>query len=140
MEEDAALEQGETREIVNNTSVLKCSTEWQVSSSTPVHLLAIMEDWNPYSWPALVVTSLILWILSGAIYRLYLSPLAKFPGPKLAALTLWYETYYDVWHRGKYVYEIERMHKTYGIISRKSPRELAKSKQHHRPNRPNQSL
>ncbi|MCJ1258182.1 hypothetical protein MMC24_006013 [Lignoscripta atroalba] len=85
-----------------------------------------MEDWNPYSWPALVVTSLILWILSGAIYRLYLSPLAKFPGPKLAALTLWYETYYDVWHRGKYVYEIERMHKTYGIISRKSPRPIVR--------------
>lgn len=31
-----------------------------------------------------------------AIYRLLLSPIRKFPGPRLAALTWWYEFYYDV--------------------------------------------
>jgi hypothetical protein len=35
------------------------------------------------------VISLILWTLYGAIYRLYLSPISAFPGPKLAALTFW---------------------------------------------------
>lgn len=49
-----------------------------------------------------------------AAYRLYFSPLAKFPGPKLAALTLWYEFYYDVIKRGKYTWKIADMHKQYG--------------------------
>jgi uncharacterized membrane protein YpjA len=49
-----------------------------------------------------------------AIYRLFFSPLAKFPGSKLAAATGWYEFYHDFWRTGKYIYVIEEMHKKYG--------------------------
>ena len=56
----------------------------------------------------------LTYLITTAIYRLYLSPLAKFPGPKLAALTLWYEFYYDVVKRGKYTWRIAEMHKQYG--------------------------
>ena len=48
------------------------------------------------------------------IWRLFCSPLAKYPGSKLAAATGWYEFYYDFFHRGKYIFEIERMHQKYG--------------------------
>lgn len=48
------------------------------------------------------------------LYRLFLSPLAKFPGPKLAALTLWYEYYYDIIQPGQYLWKVEEMHKKYG--------------------------
>ena len=57
----------------------------------------------------------IVWTVYGAIWRLYLSPLSKFPGPKIAALTLWYEFYYDVVKQGMYLWEIERLHNIYGM-------------------------
>lgn len=47
-------------------------------------------------------------------WRLFLSPLARFPGSRLAAATGWYEFYYDFFHKGKYIFEIERMHGIYG--------------------------
>ena len=59
---------------------------------------------------ALLVTDLV-WMV---VDRLYLSPLAKFPGPKLAALTFWYEFYFDVIQRGRYTWEIGQMHDKYG--------------------------
>lgn len=47
-------------------------------------------------------------------FRLVLSPVAGFPGPKIAAVTGWYEFYYDFFLKGKYLYEIEKMHDRYG--------------------------
>ncbi|KAH7389812.1 cytochrome P450 [Pyrenochaeta sp. MPI-SDFR-AT-0127] len=66
----------------------------------------------------------VLYTIYGAIWRLYLSPVAKFPGRKLAAVTFWYEFYYDVVKGGAYVYEIERMHEEFGPIIRINPYEL----------------
>ncbi len=51
-----------------------------------------------------------------AAHRVFFGPLAHFPGPKLAALTGWYETYFDCFQRGRYWMEIERMHRKYGMI------------------------
>lgn len=56
------------------------------------------------------------------IYRLYLSPISKFPGPKIAAATFWYELYYDVIHKGQYFHKIEEMHEKYGTYHDSFPR------------------
>lgn len=72
------------------------------------------------SWQHAVVAALALYtvyVIGLGIYRLVFSPLAKFPGPKLAALTSWYELYFDVFHKGKFLWEIERMHDKYGVYS-----------------------
>ena len=69
----------------------------------------------------LVQASLASWIcywILVFLYRITFHPLAKFPGPKIAAMTMWYETYWDVWpHLGRYQWKIQEMHKQYGTWS-----------------------
>ncbi|KAK2595091.1 hypothetical protein QQS21_007176 [Conoideocrella luteorostrata] len=75
------------------------------------------------SWH-IVATSIVVYYASVAFYRLYLHPLAKFPGPKLAAVTRLYEGYYDLYKQGQYTFKIADLHKQYGPIIRISPFEL----------------
>ena len=58
--------------------------------------------------------ALVLYYVGLITYRLYFHPLAKFPGSKLAAASLWYEFYYDVALRGKFMWKLQEMHKRYG--------------------------
>ncbi|KAI8625210.1 cytochrome P450 [Xylariaceae sp. FL1651] len=66
----------------------------------------------------------IVYIIYTVFWRLYLSPIAHIPGPRLAALTLLYEIYYDAWLGGQYTFKIIELHKQYGPIIRISPWEL----------------
>ncbi|KAJ5046317.1 uncharacterized protein L3040_003564 [Drepanopeziza brunnea f. sp. 'multigermtubi'] len=66
----------------------------------------------------------VSYIIAQAIYRLYFSPIAKFPGPKLAAVSFWYEYYWDVILGGQYTFQIGRLHQKYGPIIRINPYEL----------------
>lgn len=67
------------------------------------------------SWRRVIIT-IVVYIGSVALYRLFLHPLARFPGPKLAAVTRWYEGYYDVIQNGQYTFKIAEMHKKYGKV------------------------
>jgi hypothetical protein len=68
---------------------------------------------NAYS---LFTGCVAIYLLGLAIYRLYLTPSAKFPGPRLAVLSYWYEFYYDVWpHEGQYTWKIRDLHERYGM-------------------------
>jgi hypothetical protein len=66
------------------------------------------------SVPVLLGTALILYCLGLLVYRLYLHPLAGFPGPKTAAVTSFYEGYYEIVLKGQYSKEISRLHDVYG--------------------------
>jgi hypothetical protein len=48
------------------------------------------------------------------IYRLYFHPLAKVPGPRLAAITWLYQTYYSFVGGSRFYLQIEKLHEIYG--------------------------
>lgn len=64
-----------------------------------------------------LITVTILYVAGLVIYRLYFSPLAQFPGPKLAAATGWYEFYYDIVKDGLFFKKIQNLHEQYGMCT-----------------------
>ena len=64
-----------------------------------------------------IATVQLISVLLVSAYRLYFHPLAKIPGPRLAALTFWYEFYHDVILPGRYVWKIQKLHKDYGKLA-----------------------
>ncbi len=70
------------------------------------------------TWPRmlfLVAACTFCYTFILAIHRLYLSPLAPFPGPFLAKVTHWYEFYYNVAYTGKYYEKIRELHDEYNV-------------------------
>lgn len=47
------------------------------------------------------------------LHQLYLHPLSKIPGPKLAAVTKWYQFYYDIIEGGIFVQKLPELHEKY---------------------------
>ncbi|KAI8628101.1 cytochrome P450 [Xylariaceae sp. FL1651] len=84
----------------------------------------IVPDASVANLVATAAAAAVLYTVGLTIWRLYFSPLAGFPGPKIAAATLWYEFYWDVLKKGQWVWEIDRMHRKYGPIVRINPYEL----------------
>lgn len=74
----------------------------------------------------LAIASIILttYITSLIVYRLFLHPLSTIPGPRRAAITHWYQIYYDVYLRGRFPWYLRSLHATYGPIVRIGPNEV----------------
>jgi hypothetical protein len=67
------------------------------------------------SWPMLLLLGWLSYLVTRSIYRVFLSPIAHIPGPKLAAVTRWYEAYYEIALSGQYSFHINKLHDKYGI-------------------------
>lgn len=63
-------------------------------------------------WTAVLVW--LLYLVTRSMNRLYFSPLSHIPGPGLAALTRWYEAYYEIVLNGRYSFHIDELHDKYG--------------------------
>ncbi|KAL1990476.1 hypothetical protein VTN49DRAFT_6315 [Thermomyces lanuginosus] len=83
-----------------------------------------MEPPSSLALAGLGLAGVVGYVILLAIYRLYFHPLAKFPGPKLAAITHLYEFYFNIIKDGMFIWEIQRMHEQYGPIVRITPHEL----------------
>lgn len=58
----------------------------------------------------------ILYYVGVVVWRLFFHPLSKFPGPRLAAATRWYEFYQDVVLGGVTPKGWPELHKRYGML------------------------
>lgn len=64
------------------------------------------------------------------IYNLTLHPLSKFPGPKLAGATRFYQAYHALWKlpsTGGLYFHLERLHADYGPVVRIAPNRVSHS-------------
>jgi len=61
-----------------------------------------------------IIGIVVLWLVYTAYDRLFASPLAKFPGPRLAALTTWYQFYFDIVKGGRLPWHLAQLHQIYG--------------------------
>ncbi len=102
------------------------ASQLRLSSSTSTPHLLTLTSYLPFYSRGVELAMAILQIflttvllaalltIGGAIRRLFLHPLAHIPGPRLAALTWWYEFYFDAIQPGRYVFKIQELHKRYG--------------------------
>jgi hypothetical protein len=80
-------------------------------------ILALLQQ----DWRFTIAASLVTYVIGLATYRLFFHPLAGVPGPKLAALTSWWEVYYQVWIPAQMEFRLLELHKQYGKSSNVEP-------------------
>ncbi|KAL4912990.1 cytochrome P450 [Aspergillus aurantiobrunneus] len=73
---------------------------------------------------SLLAVALLTYCLYHVCYTFYWHPLARFPGPRLAALTRLYRTYIDCSPSRSFVHTLGELHRQYGDIVRIGPNEL----------------
>lgn len=78
--------------------------------------MSVLDGAYPVSY---VIGCLLVLVVIGSFcqnvfYNLYRHPLAHIPGPKLAAVTYLFQTYFGLVGGSRYYQEIARLHKIYG--------------------------
>lgn len=77
-------------------------------------LEGIGESLNFYTIASAIVIYLISYRIYRVFYDLYLHPLAHIPGPKFAAITYLYQTYFSLVGGSRFFVRIGKLHDVYG--------------------------
>lgn len=75
----------------------------------------LFEVLERHSLLTLLACGFLAYILGLVVYRLYLSPIAHFPGPMFTATTSWCQFYHDVIRGGQFPFVIKQWHEKYGL-------------------------
>lgn len=92
-------------------------SSYQTSLYTAVSWDQLQTLISGLTFTRLLSAAAILYVCGAAsvvFYRLFLHPISRFPGPRIAAATHWYQAYYDIWKGGKMTQNIGRLHEIYG--------------------------
>ncbi|RAK94263.1 cytochrome P450 [Aspergillus costaricaensis CBS 115574] len=84
----------------------------------------LVEQVLPANISLILLIGISIYACSVFTIRLYFHPLSKFPGPRIAAATSWYEFYKDVILSGQYSKSFPSLHAKYGSVVRIHPNEL----------------
>lgn len=76
-------------------------------------------DSPKFTWKQLLGVGLLFaWFLQSSakgLFNAFYHPLAKFPGPKVAASTAWYKTYQELYLGRSWIDVLQELHGKYGI-------------------------
>jgi len=92
------------------SSVASSASKLRLGTMVPV-----VEGRTLPSLPVLLAASFALYRLTLVLYRYFLHPLARFPGPRAAAVTSLYEAYHEIVLNGQYSKKISDLHDRYGM-------------------------
>ncbi|KAL6703855.1 hypothetical protein ACN47E_008989 [Coniothyrium glycines] len=83
---------------------------------------------HEYGTPAALLTAALATILLYAaytlVYNVYLHPLARFPGPPLAPLSIYWKAYVECVANRSFCHHLVELHERYGHVVRVGPNEL----------------
>ncbi|KAJ5662422.1 Cytochrome monooxygenase lcsI [Penicillium maclennaniae] len=85
-------------------------------------MLPAIETFTMTSTISLVAIALAAYLLWTIFYNLYIHPLSKYPGPKVAACTDLLNLYWT--STGQYYYKLKELHDQYGDVVRVGPHTL----------------
>jgi len=84
-----------------------------------IHVLQQAKAIRPPNWSQALTTlalGMVIYLSSLVIYRIYLSPVAAFPGHFLARTTHWYEFYHTYVRTGMYYQKVAESHARHGKL------------------------
>ncbi|KAI1259181.1 cytochrome P450 [Xylariaceae sp. FL1019] len=85
----------------------------------------VLHAWDSFSYQQATLIIFVLacsYCVARCTYLLRFHPLAKYPGPRLAAVSNVF--YAKTWFSGRYPYEIQKLYHQYGPVVRLAPNEL----------------